>query len=198
MATKFDRSLLQFLWRPAYPSPAEQSRSRGGCEMIESQSLDQRTLKFLDVVHGHTGRHNAEPRIVARQLPQQDLETRIFEPSLLLPRRILQRLQAIQDEQRALLLQEARQALALVPGRTCVRLRIAKIPQRRGDKQVCRDLLAFRSPLAVERIAIHARSTAIVRLRRTNKPVVHQGCLAHTTPGHQGDYIALGMVPGRI
>jgi hypothetical protein len=70
MATKFDRSLLQFLWRPVYPGPAEQSHSRCRREMVEIQSINQRAHEFLDVVHGHAGRYNAEPWIVARQLPQ--------------------------------------------------------------------------------------------------------------------------------
>ena len=65
----------------------------------------------------------------------------------------MQRLQPIQDEERALLLDQLGQALALVPGRTGGRVGVAKPGQRGGDERVGRDLSPFRRALAVERPA---------------------------------------------
>ena len=109
---------------------------------------------------------------MAGQPPQQALESGGLEAALLLSRRILQGLQAVEYQQRALLCHQLRQPLALVPGRAFVRIRVVEPPQGVGDEQVGGRLPALGGALAVERPSIHALGAAIAVPAHPAQPYV--------------------------
>src|SRR5215468_11166771 len=62
--------------------------------------------------------NHAKPRIEGGEFAQKRLEGRLTQPSFLWTRRILERLQAVQNEQGSAMRDELRESLALLPRRS--------------------------------------------------------------------------------
>src|SRR6516162_6833705 len=78
--------------------------------------------------------NDAKPRIEGSEFTQECLQGRLTDPSFLWSRRILERLQAIQNKQGSTMRNELRQSFALLPGRSEPWIRISKPVESRFKK----------------------------------------------------------------
>src|SRR5580704_18271578 len=81
--------------------------------------------------------NHAKPLIEGSKLPQKRLEGRLTQSSFLWTRRILDRLQAIQNKQGSPMPNELRQSFALLPRRSEAWIRITKPSEGSVQEFVC-------------------------------------------------------------
>ena len=142
--------------------------------------------------------HN--PGLSAARACKQCFQCLILEPpGLRIADRILQRLDAVQDEQRAMLADQPGQPFAAFPWAALCRVGVVEELERLLDEQVGRRLPRFAGPLAVERpieVAFDARP-ALGRHPLAD-PVGDERRLADTAPGDQRVDIQSRICPRRI
>ena len=88
-------------------------------------------LVAFEILHEHAGCHQTQAMTVGRKLSQKRRHASVLEPSPTLTRWMLQRLQPVEHQQRALTLDEPRETLGFPPGRNLRRIRISEPAQRR-------------------------------------------------------------------
>ena len=154
----------------------------------------------LDVLQVLAGGDQAEAGIVGGQALQERLEGLILEPpGLGIVHRILQRLDAVEDEQRAMPPDERGQPFTAFPRAAFGGVGVVEKRESFLDEQVGRGLPRFARALAVERpveVALDARP-ALLRHPLAD-PVRHQRRLADAAPGNQRVDIQCRVRPGRI
>ena len=89
------------------------------------------------VCNGQPRSNYTKPRIEGGKLAQERLERRITEPPFLWTGRILERLQAIQNQQAPTMRDQFRQPFALLPGRAEPWIRVAKPCESGIKKFIC-------------------------------------------------------------
>ncbi len=154
-------------------------------ELVELLLLGRR--QALDVLQVLAGGDEAQAGVVGRQTLQERFEGLILEPpGLRIVQRILQRLDAVEDEQRAMPADEPGQPFAAFPRAALGGVRVVEELERLLNEQVGRSLPRFAGPLAVEgpvEVAFDARP-ALGRHPLAD-PVGHERRLADTAPGDQ-------------
>ena len=154
----------------------------------------------LDVLQVLAGRDNTESRVVGGQTLQERFERLILEPTgLRVVQRILQGLDAVEDEQRAMPADEPRQPFAAFPRAALGGVGIAEERERLVNEQVGRGLARFARSLAVKgpvEVALDPRPA--LNRHPLADPVRHQRRLADPAPGDERVDIQLRIRPGRI
>ena len=196
---KLLRGLAQFLRR----APDAEARKIPGA-VLQSQVLQADGFHGLlgevaQVAHRQARGHDAQAGVVPRQLPQQAFQRRVLQAAAQRrPGRVLQRLEAVQHQQRALRANQCGQPLALLPGRAVRRIRVAEPAQRGIDEGIGRGLPALTGALAVEGPAQDAfRAPPVFRLQ-TIQPDVHQRSLGDAAKSHQHHDADARVIPGGI
>ena len=167
-------------------------------QLVELLLLGRRLV--LDVLQVLAGGDDAQAGIVGGQTLQERFEGLILEPpGLRIVHRILQRLDAVEDEQRAMPADEPGQPFAALPRAALGGVGIVEELERLLNEQVGRGLPRFAGPLAVERpieVAFDARP-ALGRHPLAD-PVRHERRLADAAPGDQRVDVQSRIRPGRI
>ena len=112
-------------------------------------------------------------------------------------RRILERLQAIQNQQGSTMCDEFRQSLALLPSRPDPWIAIAKPSESRLKKFIC-GRTAPTASLSVKRPAENKLRRAILFSRHPSEPVINERRLPNTRPGNDCNDIYVSVGPGSI
>jgi hypothetical protein len=115
MALEFTHRLSQSFRCAFDPQVRQIGRASFGGEMLERDALHRGADELFEVIHRQAGGEEAQSGVVAGQRPQQVAETGVFETAPHLARGILQRLQAVEDQEGRLLPDQFGQALAFVP-----------------------------------------------------------------------------------
>src|ERR1700739_1118984 len=87
------------LRRGAYHAQASQQLRPGLAGKVFQVTTEGRgAFMICDISNGETGGNHTKDRIKCREFPKERLQERLTHPSLLRTRRILERLQAIQNQ----------------------------------------------------------------------------------------------------
>src|ERR1700757_364697 len=127
--------------------------------------------------------NHAKPRIESSEFAQKRLEGRLSQPSFLWARRILERFQAIQNEQGPMMGDELRQSFALLPGGSEPRIWVAKPGQSGIKKFICRRSTPT-STMPVEGPTKNELCRTIVVSSQPSEPMVNERGLPDTRPGN--------------
>src|SRR5262249_20326603 len=136
--------------------------------------------------HRDPGGDETEPLILRSQLLDERLQRGILELALLPVRTPLQRLHAIEDEDRPLLPYQRRQPLPPVPRGSGLRVRIPEPPQRRSDTPLRRPPPV--GPRAVDRPPDPPLGPAPPGRIHPPQPSVPQRALPPPAPGHEAGH----------
>src|SRR5262249_29846900 len=140
---------------------------------------------------------HAKPRIEGCEFAQERLERRLTEPSLLWTRRILERLQAVQNEQGSAMRDELRESLALLPRRSEPRIGVTK-PRESGIKKfICRGSTST-TALSVKGPAKNQFRGAILLSCYASKPMVDECGLSDPRPGNDCNNVRRMKVRGPL
>src|SRR6202008_3752433 len=139
----------------------------------------------------------AQPLIESGKLAQKRLEGRLTQPSLLWTRWILERFQAIQNQQGSTMRDQFSQSFALLPGRSNPRIRIPKPSESRIEKFIRGRSLAT-APLSVEGPAINELRRTVMFCRHPLEPMVNERRLSDTSPGNDGNDVDILVCPCTI
>ena len=154
----------------------------------------------LDVGQVFAGGDDDQSGVVGGQLPQQRFERRVFQPpGLRIARRVLQRFDAVEDQQRAAPSNQPGQPLAPFMRAADGRIGVAEECECFGDEQVSGGLPALARALAVKapvKVPLNAGPVWFFRREASLHPVEHQRRLPRPTPGHQR--VDVERVVGRV
>ncbi len=135
-----------------------------------------------------------KPRIESSKLLQKRLEGRFTESSFLGTRRILERLQAIQNQQGSTMRDQLRQSFALLPRRSDPWIGISKPIKSSVKKFICGGG-APTATLPVEGPAKNQLSRTIMLRCHSPEPMVDQRGLSNPSPGNYRDDIYIRICP---
>ena len=142
----------------------------------------------------HPRCNHTKPRIEGSELAQKRLEGRITYPSFLWSRRILERLQAVQNQKGSTMRDQFRQSFALLPRRSDPWIRVTK-PTESSVKKFIGGRSASSAALLVERPAKNQLRRMIMFSSDQSQPMVDERGLADTSPGNDCNNIYPAGLP---
>jgi hypothetical protein len=98
MATELVAGSSQFRLMPLYAQSSEQHRTGIAGELFQLTTQGRGALAVSNISDRQPRGDDAKPRIESSELAQKRLEGRLTQPSFLWTRRILERLQAVQNQ----------------------------------------------------------------------------------------------------
>jgi hypothetical protein len=132
------------------------------------------------VVYNISDRHpcgnHTKTRVEGSQLAQKRLKSRFAQPTFLWARWILERLQAIQNQQGSAMRDELRQSLALLPPRSEPWIWISKPSESRIKKFIC-GRRTTACPLSVEGPAKNELSRTVMVSSHPSEPMINESGL---------------------
>src|SRR5215813_8105356 len=102
--------------------------------MFQATTRGRGPLVICNISYRRPRGNHAKPLIECSEFAQERLEGRLTQPSFLWTRRILQRLQTVQNKQGSTMRDELGQSFALLPRRSEPRIWVAKPAKRRIKK----------------------------------------------------------------
>ena len=188
----------QLLLPAVHPELAEQRHGRAGLQLLQGD-LRRRARGAGEVGDPFPGGDHAEARVARGQTLEERGEAGVLEPPLDLrpARRVLQRLDAVEDEQGALLPHQIGEARAAVVERAGLGVGIAEEAEGVVDERLGGGDLVL-APLAVERPVEHPRGPAPAVGRHAVQPAGDQRRLADASEGHQGEDVDGRVLPGGV
>src|SRR5271165_6112394 len=136
-----------------------------------------------NISDSHPCSNYTKARVEGGQLAQKRLDSRFAQPTFLWTRRILERLQAIQNRQGSTMRDELRQSFALFPGRSEPWIRISK-PSERGVKKFICGRSVPTTALSVERPAKNELRRTIMFSSHPSEPMVDERGLSDPSPSN--------------
>src|SRR5260370_39294279 len=130
--------------------------------------------------------NHAKPRIEGSKLAQKRLEARLTQPSFLRTRRILERLQPIQNKQGSPMPNELRQSFALLPCCSEPWIWIAK-PGKSGIKKFIGRRSAAAGALSIEGPAKYWMRRKMLVSSHSSGPMVDHRPFSDSSPGKNCD-----------
>src|SRR5260221_6510298 len=149
---------------------------------------------ICDISDGRARGDHAKPRIEGSKLAQKRLEGWLPYLSFLWTRRILERLQAVQNKQGSPMRDELRQSFALLPPRSNPWIWIPKPSQSRVKERICGGSLSA-AALSVEGPAKHELRRPVMIRSHPSEPMVNERGLSDTSPGNDGDDVDILVCP---
>jgi hypothetical protein len=181
-----------------YAELAEQGHGRAGLQSFQ-RDLRRRALEAEEVGDPFPGGDHAEARVARGQAFENGGEPRVLEATLDLrpARRVLQGLDAVEDEQRALLPDERGETGAAVVEGAGLGVGIAEeaegvVEERLGGGD------PLLHPLAVERPVEDAGGAAPVVGGHAVQPAGDQGGFADASEGDEGEDVDFRVLPGGV
>ena len=141
--------------------------------------------------------NHTKPRIESSEFAQKRLEGRLTQPSFLWPRRILERLQAIQNQYCSAMHIELCQSFALLLRCSDPWIGIAKPSESHVKKFIGGRSLSTGS-LSVKRPAKYELRRTIVFSSHPSEPMVHERLLPDPSPSNYCNNIHIRVCPGVI
>src|SRR5215471_20480135 len=141
--------------------------------------------------------NHAKPRIEGSEFAQKRLQRRLTQPSLLWTRRVLEQLQAIQNQQGSTMRHQLRQSFALLPCRSDPWVWIAK-PSQSGVKKFICGRRAPTGALSVEGPAKYEFCKTIILGSHPAEPSVNECGLPHTSRGNDRNNVDILVYPCTI
>src|SRR5215831_1399462 len=138
--------------------------------------------------------NHAKPRIESSKLAQERLERRLAQPSFLRTRRILERLQAVQNKQGSTMRDEFRESLSLLPPRSDPWIGISK-PTKSRVKKFIRGRSLPTAALSVKGPAKNELCRTIVFSSHLSEPMVDECRLPDSSPCNDGHDIYMRVCP---
>jgi len=136
----------------------------------------------------------AKPRIESSKFAQKRLEGRLTYTSFLWARRILERLQAIQNQQGSTMRDELRQSFALLPRRSEPWIWISKPVESSVEEFICRRSVPT-AALSVKGPAKNKLRRAIMFSSHPSEPMVDECRLSDPSPGNDCNDIYVLVCP---
>src|SRR5258707_3639781 len=98
MAIKLVTGISQLRFGPLYAQRSQQLRNRITGELFKVTTQGRGAFMICNISDGETRGNHAKPRVKRSELAQKRLNRRLADPSLLWTRRILERLQPVEDQ----------------------------------------------------------------------------------------------------
>src|SRR5262249_32047065 len=136
---------------------------------------------ICNISDGQPRGNYAKPAIEGSKLPQKCLKGRIAYASFLWPGRVLQWLQAVQNQQGPMMGDKLRQSFTLLPRRSDARIRISKPGESSVNKFICRRR-ASTGALSVKGPAKDELRRAILFSSYPREPMVDERGLSDAGP----------------
>src|SRR6516162_5427760 len=197
MATKLVAGTSQLRLIPIDAQCSEQLRPGITRQLFQVTTKGRGALVICNISYRRSRGNHAKPRIEGSELAQKRLEGRLTQPSFLWTRRILQRLQTIQNKQGSTMGDELRESLAFLPCRSDPRILISK-PRESGIKKFIRRRSLSATTLSVKGPAKDELRGAIVFRCHPSKPMVDERRLSNPSPGNDGNDIDFLLCPRTI
>src|SRR5580692_12240991 len=113
MATELVAGTSQLRLMPVYAQRPEQLRTSIAGKLFQVTTKSRGALVICNISDRRSRGNHAKPRIEGSEFAQKRLEGRLTYASFLWPRRILERLQAVQNQQGSAMRDELCQSFAL-------------------------------------------------------------------------------------
>src|SRR5215469_9850654 len=118
MATELVARASQLRFFSFYSLRSEQLRTGIAGQLVQLATQGRGALVICNIRNRRPRGNHAKPQIEGSEFTQERLEGRLSQPSFLWTRRILERLQPIQNKQDSTMRDELRESLALLPRRS--------------------------------------------------------------------------------
>src|SRR6516165_6666735 len=118
MATELVAGASQLRFRASNAERSKELRTGIAGQLFQVTTPGRGALVICNISHWRPRGNHAKPRIKSCEFAQERLEGRLSQPSLLSPRRILERFQAVQNQQSSTMRDELRQSFAFLPCRS--------------------------------------------------------------------------------
>src|SRR5215471_11115364 len=149
---------------------------------------------ICDISDRRSRGNHAKPRIEGSKLAQERLEGRLPQPSFLWTRRILERLQTVQNKQGSAMGDKFGESLALLPPRSDPWIWISK-PIESSFKKFIRRRSLPAAALSVKGPAKNELCRTIVFSSHLSEPMVDERRLPDSGPCHDGHDIYVRVSP---
>src|SRR5215831_18515127 len=197
MALEFLAGTAHLRLEASHAQASQQLRPGLAGKVFQVTTEGRGAFMICDISNGETRGNHTKARIKGGEFAQERLEGRLTHPSLLRTRRILERLQAIQNKQGWMMCDELRQSFALLPRRSKPWIWISKPVESRIKKFIRRRSVPT-AALSVEGPTKNQLCRTIMVSSHPSEPMVNECGLSDTGPGNDCNDIDILVGPSAI